>query len=400
MMVVLAAIGVIALSAAVVVRPVRAVADLKVTICHATDSETNPYVQIKGVDFSSVDGGPDVGDHLANHTGPVWPDRAGDPAKWGDIIPPFYSDGVTLTGLPGLNWPAGQAIFNNGCNIPNTPTVATIISPAGPVAIGTIAHDTAQISGATATAGGTISYALYSNNDCSGLLANLTPTVNAVVNHIAPDSKTFTFTGAGTFYFYAVYSGDPNNTGPVNSGCAAEPYTVNPNAPIPNTPTVATIISPAGRVAIGTIAHDTAQISGATATAGGTISYALYSNNDCSGLLANLTPTVNAVVNHIAPDSKTFTFTGAGTFYFYAVYSGDPNNTGPVNSGCAAEPYTVNPAEIVVLAGSGTPAPSLANTALSQNGVSPIPTIAFILILLASLATLTYANVKTVRNRS
>ena len=54
----------------------------------------------------------------------------------------------------------------------------------------------------------------------------------------------------------------------------------------------------------------------------------------------------------------------------------------------------------MVEAGTGTPAASLANTSLSQSGVSPIPTIAFALILLASLATLAYANVKTVRSRS
>ncbi len=233
---------------------------------------------------------------------------------------------------------------NSGCAAepftvnPNTPSVATIIVPSGPVSIGTDAHDTAQISGATANAGGTISYTLYSNDDCTGILADLTPVNNTVVNGAAPDSKAYTFNNAGTFYFYAVYSGDANNTGPVNSGCAAEPFTVNPN-----TPSVATIIVPSGPVSIGTDAHDTAQISGATANAGGTISYTLYSNDDCTGILADLTPVNNTVVNGAAPDSKAYTFNNAGTFYFYAVYSGDANNTGPVNSGCAAEPFTVNP---------------------------------------------------------
>jgi len=53
-----------------------------------------------------------------------------------------------------------------------------------------------------------------------------------------------------------------------------------------------------------------------------------------------------------------------------------------------------------VEAGTGTPAPSQPNTAMSVNGgPSPIPTLVFGLILLASLGTLAYANVKTVRNR-
>ena len=98
-----------------------------VTICHRTNSVTNPYVQIT-VDEASVDGnnGNDKGkgDHLLDHLGPVFdannppaPPHNGD--QWGDIIPPFYADGSTLTGYPSLNWnQAGMALFNNGCNFP------------------------------------------------------------------------------------------------------------------------------------------------------------------------------------------------------------------------------------------------------------------------------------------
>lgn len=63
----------------------------------------------------------------------------------------------------------------------------------------------------------------------------------------------------------------------------------------------------------------------------------------------------------------------------------------------------VNPppsAESSVLAGTGTPAASQPDTAQSREGVNPITTIGFSLLLLASLATLAYANVKTVRNRN
>jgi hypothetical protein len=51
-----------------------------------------------------------------------------------------------------------------------------------------------------------------------------------------------------------------------------------------------------------------------------------------------------------------------------------------------------------VEAGTGTPAASTSNTALFGNGGSSLPTIVFSLILLASLGTLAYANVKSVRS--
>jgi hypothetical protein len=110
----------------------------KVTICHRTNSVTKPYVVID-VDEASVDGdnGNDngQGDHLLDHLGAAFdfsadPDvtyptpRNGD--QWGDIIPPFYSDGQTLTGYPSLNWDAtGMAIFYAGCGQPSETTSTT-----------------------------------------------------------------------------------------------------------------------------------------------------------------------------------------------------------------------------------------------------------------------------------
>jgi hypothetical protein len=79
----------------------------KVTICHRTNSNTNPYV----VNEPDVAG---VIDGHAGHTGPVWdPTLKADHIKWGDIIPPFdYGDPGDPTHFPGLNWSSeGQDIY-------------------------------------------------------------------------------------------------------------------------------------------------------------------------------------------------------------------------------------------------------------------------------------------------
>lgn len=74
-----------------------------VTLCHATDSQTNPYVRIT-VDASGAYHG-----HYTQHMGSIYP---GSNGKWGDIIPPFTYDDHSYS----LNWTtAGQAIYNAGC---------------------------------------------------------------------------------------------------------------------------------------------------------------------------------------------------------------------------------------------------------------------------------------------
>jgi hypothetical protein len=103
-----------------------------ITICHRTDSATNPYVQIT-VDVSAVDGiaGNQQGaDHFGEHTGPLASSEAvaqslkDNHIEWGDIIPPI--PGVH----GGLNFTAeGQAILENGCNFVTPPTPTTAAPP-------------------------------------------------------------------------------------------------------------------------------------------------------------------------------------------------------------------------------------------------------------------------------
>lgn len=85
----------------------------KHTICHATGSETNPYVKITPSEAGVFNG------HLGDH-------QDGE-----DIIPPFEYQGETYS----QNWPEGQAIFENDCEVPvvtttTVPKESTTTAPA------------------------------------------------------------------------------------------------------------------------------------------------------------------------------------------------------------------------------------------------------------------------------
>jgi hypothetical protein len=88
-----------------------------VVICHATNSQSNPYTRNR-VNTSSVE---EEGNRFLNghgdHTGPVW--FEGITVKWGDIIPAFtYTNPKTqvVTSFPGYNLTKeGLAILENGC---------------------------------------------------------------------------------------------------------------------------------------------------------------------------------------------------------------------------------------------------------------------------------------------
>jgi len=86
--------------------------NVRVTICHATASASNPYT-VNTIDAASID---EEGNRYLNghgdHTGPVFAEGV---EQWGDIIPPFTNP-ETGNSFPGYNWnDAGQAILGNDC---------------------------------------------------------------------------------------------------------------------------------------------------------------------------------------------------------------------------------------------------------------------------------------------
>jgi hypothetical protein len=108
-----------------------------VTLCHATDSVTNPYVVIT-IDQNGIDNINTGPNGHGTHTGPLVTSEAEAQAlkdqkiQWGDIIPAFNIGGVNFPGLN--NTPAGLAILANECEFvtptpPTQPPVTTVAPP-------------------------------------------------------------------------------------------------------------------------------------------------------------------------------------------------------------------------------------------------------------------------------
>jgi len=131
----------------------------KVTICHATSSEKNPYTS-PTVDIASA-GYPDGNNGHAGHVGDgVWYAGAkADGFDWGDIIPAYdYESGDVSFHFAGLNWTAdGQAIWSNGCvapdeeannpaiNVVKTPSTTTLLAGGGEVTYTYVVTNTGDV---------------------------------------------------------------------------------------------------------------------------------------------------------------------------------------------------------------------------------------------------------------
>ena len=113
-----------------------------------------------------------------------------------------------------------------------------MLVPASPITVGASIHDSSSLTGATADAGGTVGYAIYTNNTCTTLATIAAdgisgqPTGGAVTAGAPANSSSVTFNKTGSFWWQATYSGDTNNVGPVKSPCTEEPLTVSPKHPI------------------------------------------------------------------------------------------------------------------------------------------------------------------------
>jgi hypothetical protein len=215
--------------------------------------------------------------------------------------------------------------YTNHTNL--SPSISTTLS-AETITVGGTVHDSATLTGATANAGGTVTYKVYTNDTCDSA-EPIDGGTKTVTNGVIPDSDPVTFNSAGDYYWQAVYSGDANNTG-ATSLCTSEHLVV-----VKKTTAMTT--------AQNLIPNDDANLSGATSTAGGTVNFELFSpaDADCSE-----TPAYTQTVNVSGPGTysttnTTFIASSEGTWRWKVSYSGDANNEGST-SACGVEQFTID----------------------------------------------------------
>lgn len=217
-------------------------------------------------------------------------------------------------------------------NVSNCSSLTT--QAAGPVTLGDPISDTATLSGATADAGGTITFHLFSDAACQNEIdTGLSPVpVNGNGNY---NSGNYTPTAAGTYYWIAIYSGDLNNSSSANA-CGD-----------PNESSVVTLPPSTISTAQSLFPQDSATVS---ATAGGTptgsVTFTLFGpdNPTCSpsGAAAKYTETVTLSDGLASTSNTAFSVTSAtaSTYKWVVVYGGDENHTG-VTSACGTEQFTL-----------------------------------------------------------
>ncbi|QNS04055.1 Ig-like domain-containing protein [Streptomyces xanthii] len=183
---------------------------------------------------------------------------------------------------------------------------------------------------------GTITFRAFDAAGCAAGDQVFTSTVPVDNGNGTYTSEPFTPTAVGTYYWTAQYSGDANNS-PSASACGDD----NESSEIKKAnASISTLLSDSS-ITIGGSASDTATLNNATADAGGTVTYSVYSNIACTEGQRDA-GTVN-VTDGTVPPSNSLDFPETGTFYWQAHYSGDAKNEEAL-SPCESEPLTVGKA--------------------------------------------------------
>jgi hypothetical protein len=140
----------------------------------------------------------------------------------------------------------------------------------------------------------------------------------------------------GTYYWQATYNGDTDNAGSVST-CASETETVTPAL----TSGATTLSSATHPQAENTPVTDSATLSGDNAaTAGGTVTYTVYSDSECTDSDVVTSGGTVTVTSGSVPGSSAVSLAAPGNYYWQASYSGDANDAASV-SPCGSEVESV-----------------------------------------------------------
>jgi hypothetical protein len=148
-----------------------------------------------------------------------------EPTGW-NFVSARCSDNATKASIGTLSGTTESMLLQRGQNVTcaytnhytNSPTIAASLSNAN-VVVGSKVHDTSGLDGASANAGGTVTYTVYSDPACT-TGARDAGTVT-VADAVVSNSNDLTFNTVGDFSWQAVYSGDADNNG-ATSTCTTQ----------------------------------------------------------------------------------------------------------------------------------------------------------------------------------
>ena len=230
-------------------------------------------------------------------------------------------------------------------------TVATKVHDAshsditnGSVALGSVVHDTAKLSGVVAgKTPAAITFAFYSQADCAGNPVAVANTGADEGDATADRSAASAALDAGSYSYKASVADNANYVGD-SSDC--ENFTVN-KAQLTATTKVHdsshTDITD-GSVALGSVVHDTAKLSGVVAgKTPAAITFAFYSQADCGGDAVAVANTGADEGDATADRSAASAALDAGSYSYKASVADNANYLGD-SSDC--ENFTVNKAQL------------------------------------------------------
>jgi hypothetical protein len=223
--------------------------------------------------------------------------------------------------------PQGQSLGTS-----NSSGVTTALS-ASTVVQGTPVTDSATVTGCTAaSAGGTMSYAVYSNPTCTALVtqAGEVPVVNGVAGASAGEAGL----APGTYYWQASYNGELRNAAS-KSECGTEVLKVLAPTTTTTAQSGAGVTGASLTVPAGTAVTDQAHIAGAlAASATGSVVYHVYKNSSCT---LEAAPESIANVSAGVAGASSAVDLAVGKYYWKAEYSGDGVSNAGSLSACGSE---------------------------------------------------------------